>query len=152
MSLATPSPSSISKSQRQRTGCLPSLLYHKEGRRAGVEVRFSFNPLSSSLCPSFFLCYISLSLSLSPPPPPPPPVSREGEWIFSSDFGLKGLAEQSCYHRLVVVTMYMGHQYGDLHQVKHEVTGSALAMLQSGVPSNIKVWRELCVWVFYSGS
>ena len=107
----------------------------------------TLSPLSLSV----LFSAISLSFSLLPSPPSSltPPVSREGEWIFSSDSGLKGLAEQSCYHRLVVVTMHLGHQYGDLHQVKHEVTGSALAMLQSGVPSNIKVRRNHVCWFFF---
>ena len=148
MSRATPLSSSMSQSQRQRTGCLPSLLCHKEGRRGSVEVRFSFSLLSLSLSVLFSAISLSFSLLPSPPSSLTPPVSREGEWIFSSDSGLKGLAEQSCYHRLVVVTMHLGHQYGDLHQVKHEVTGSALAMLQSGVPSNIKVRKKPCMWFF----
>ena len=69
--------------------------------------------------------------------------SREGEWIFSSESGLRGLAEQSSYQRLVVVTLHLGHRYSGLQQVKQEVSGSALAMLQAGLPSNLKVWCSL---------
>ena len=75
----------------------------------------------------FFLCsYINLPHS-------------EGEWIFSTDTGIRGLAEQSSYQRLVVVSMHRGHEYGDLEQVKKEVSDNALSMIQAGVPQNVKV-------------
>ena len=74
-----------------------------------------------------------LSLSLSPH------THRENEWIFNSESGLASLADQSCYQRLVVVSLHTGHRYGDLQQVKDEVSGSALTMLQDGVPHDIKV-------------
>lgn len=64
---------------------------------------------------------------------------RESEWIFSSESGLCDLAEQSSYQRLVVVSLHAGHKYGHLQQVKEEVSGSALDMLQAGLPPDIKV-------------
>ena len=64
---------------------------------------------------------------------------REDDWLFSSDAGLRGLAEQSGCKRLVVVAMHCGHQYSDLDHVKDEVSGNGLTMLQTGVPDNIKV-------------
>ena len=45
----------------------------------------------------------------------------------------------SCYQRLVVVSLHTGQRYGDLQQVKDEVSDSALTMLQDGVPRDIKV-------------
>ena len=68
----------------------------------------------------------------------------EGEWVFSSDTGIRGLAEQSSYQRLVVVSMHRGHQYGDLQQVKKEVSDNALSMIQAGVPQNVKVGLSKC--------
>ena len=63
---------------------------------------------------------------------------REGDWLFSSDAGLRGLVEQSGYQRLVVVAMYYGHRYSDLDHVKAKVSGNVLTILQTGVPDNIK--------------
>ena len=74
---------------------------------------------------------------------------REGDWLFSSDAGLRGLAEQSGYQRLVVVAMHCGHQYSDLDHVKDEVSGNVLTMLQTGVPDNIKV--QLVQGVYFGG-
>ena len=36
--------------------------------------------------------------------------------------------------------MHRGHEYKDLHHVKQEVSGSALSLIQHGVPDNVKVW------------
>ena len=52
---------------------------------------------------------------------------------------MRDLAEQSGYQRLVVVTMHRGHEYGDLQQVREEVSASALTMLQTGVLHSVKV-------------
>ena len=35
--------------------------------------------------------------------------------------------------------MHRGHEYGDLQQVKKEVSDNALTMIQAGVPQNVKV-------------
>ena len=59
--------------------------------------------------------------------------------MFSSDTGRLQLAESAGVERLVVVTMHRGHTYSSMEEVKDEVVGKAVELIQGGLPSAHKV-------------
>ena len=64
-------------------------------------------------------------------------LSRETDWIFSSEPGRRELAESAGFDRLVLVTLHRGHTYQGLDQVKEEVSAKALELAQDNLPERI---------------
>ena len=65
--------------------------------------------------------------------------SRETDWLFSSDYGRKQLAESAGFDRLVIVTLHRGHTYHGIERVKEEVSDKALELAQENLPEKRKV-------------
>ena len=76
----------------------------------------------------FFLLFSSSSSS-----------SRETDWLFSSEYGRKQLAESAGFDRLVIVTLHRGHTYHGIERVKEEVSDKALELAQENLPEKRKV-------------
>ena len=62
-------------------------------------------------------------------------VVREMEWLFSTKDGREDLCHSAGFERLVVVTLHRGHCYGNLDDVKEELSGKVMELAPSGIGS-----------------
>ncbi|KAI0218062.1 eEF1A lysine and N-terminal methyltransferase [Lamellibrachia satsuma] len=63
------------------------------------------------------------------------PEGREIEWLFSTKDGREDLCHSAGFERLVVVTLHRGHCYGNLDNVKEELSGKVMELAPSGIGS-----------------
>ena len=65
--------------------------------------------------------------------------SREAEWLFSSKDGRAQLGNSTQVGRLLVVHLNREHSYGDLDQIKDELSGYVMELAPHELPSDTKV-------------
>ena len=56
------------------------------------------------------------------------------DWLFSSEPGRRQLAESAGFERLVLVTLHRGYSYTSVEDVKREVEGDLMKLMQGGLP------------------
>lgn len=60
-------------------------------------------------------------------------VSRETEWLFSTDDGRRELSGNAGFGRLLVVTLHRDHLYGSLDDVKAELSSKVMELAPPNV-------------------
>ncbi len=56
------------------------------------------------------------------------------DWLFSTDQGRKQVADSAGYERLVLVTLHRSYAYTSVEEVREEVEGDLVRLMQGGLP------------------
>lgn len=62
-------------------------------------------------------------------------ISRETEWLFSTQQGRRKLLVSAKHNRLAIVSMHRGHTYKSWDDVKNELSGSVRNFAPTGLKS-----------------
>ena len=68
------------------------------------------------------------------------------EWLFSTKDGREELCQSAGFERLVVVTLHRGHHYGNLDDVKEELSGKVMELAPSDIGSKqVRILPDLLI-------